>query len=193
MGEEVKEFWVLHLPGSLCPWRAFSLSTPGLADHDRLCPWCPACEQWTLRSRAMNDIGDYVGSNLEISWLPNLDGLIEGYARNFRPGIGGESGCRTRADPGSSHDVNHSGLWAGADPGSLRVHQSTSPQEADWEGESAQVWAGQHQDSLPYQSPSYSLSCPWGHLLAWPSTQGCWGLGSAQPASNPAPSLQAPL
>ena len=40
--------------------------------------------------RAMNDIGDYIGSNLEISWLPNLDGLIEGYARNFRPGIGGE-------------------------------------------------------------------------------------------------------
>ncbi|XP_057406216.1 gamma-aminobutyric acid receptor subunit delta isoform X4 [Balaenoptera acutorostrata] len=39
--------------------------------------------------RAMNDIGDYVGSNLEISWLPNLDGLIQGYARNFRPGIGG--------------------------------------------------------------------------------------------------------
>uniref|UniRef100_A0A2K6SUH9 Gamma-aminobutyric acid type A receptor subunit delta n=1 Tax=Saimiri boliviensis boliviensis TaxID=39432 RepID=A0A2K6SUH9_SAIBB len=38
---------------------------------------------------AMNDIGDYVGSNLEISWLPNLDGLIAGYARNFRPGIGG--------------------------------------------------------------------------------------------------------
>ncbi|XP_073661650.1 gamma-aminobutyric acid receptor subunit delta [Tursiops truncatus] len=41
------------------------------------------------QDRAMNDIGDYVGSNLEISWLPNLDGLIEGYARNFRPGIGG--------------------------------------------------------------------------------------------------------
>ncbi|XP_017398121.1 gamma-aminobutyric acid receptor subunit delta isoform X1 [Cebus imitator] len=40
-------------------------------------------------TRAMNDIGDYVGSNLEISWLPNLDGLIAGYARNFRPGIGG--------------------------------------------------------------------------------------------------------
>ncbi|EHB00341.1 Gamma-aminobutyric acid receptor subunit delta [Heterocephalus glaber] len=37
----------------------------------------------------MNDIGDYVGSNLEISWLPNLDGLVEGYARNFRPGSGG--------------------------------------------------------------------------------------------------------
>lgn len=40
----------------------------------------------------MTDIGDYVGSNLEISWLPNLDGLVEGYARNFRPGIGGEHG-----------------------------------------------------------------------------------------------------
>ncbi|ELK19599.1 Gamma-aminobutyric acid receptor subunit delta [Pteropus alecto] len=45
-------------------------------------------------SRAMNDIGDYVGSNLEISWLPNLDGLMEGYARNFRPGIGGEHGSQ---------------------------------------------------------------------------------------------------
>ncbi|KFU95403.1 Gamma-aminobutyric acid receptor subunit delta, partial [Chaetura pelagica] len=38
---------------------------------------------------AMNDIGDYVGSNIEISWLPNLDDLMKGYARNFRPGIGG--------------------------------------------------------------------------------------------------------
>ncbi|XP_018602192.1 gamma-aminobutyric acid receptor subunit delta isoform X2 [Scleropages formosus] len=37
----------------------------------------------------MNDIGDYVGTDVEISWLPNLDGLMEGYARNFRPGIGG--------------------------------------------------------------------------------------------------------
>ncbi|MFT7804578.1 gamma-aminobutyric acid receptor subunit delta-like [Arapaima gigas] len=37
----------------------------------------------------MNDIGDYVGTDIEISWLPNLDGLMEGYARNFRPGIGG--------------------------------------------------------------------------------------------------------
>lgn len=44
---------------------------------------------WPCIPRAMNDIGDYVGSNLEISWLPNLDGLMEGYARNFRPGIGG--------------------------------------------------------------------------------------------------------
>nr|XP_051685512.1 gamma-aminobutyric acid receptor subunit delta isoform X1 [Oryctolagus cuniculus] len=44
---------------------------------------------WEPGGRAMNDIGDYVGSNLEISWLPNLDGLVEGYARNFRPGIGG--------------------------------------------------------------------------------------------------------
>ncbi|KFP82633.1 Gamma-aminobutyric acid receptor subunit delta, partial [Acanthisitta chloris] len=38
---------------------------------------------------AMSDIGDYIGSNIEISWLPNLDDLMKGYARNFRPGIGG--------------------------------------------------------------------------------------------------------
>ncbi|POI35727.1 hypothetical protein CIB84_000521 [Bambusicola thoracicus] len=37
----------------------------------------------------MTDIGDYIGSNIEISWLPNLDDLMKGYARNFRPGIGG--------------------------------------------------------------------------------------------------------
>ncbi|XP_030041556.1 gamma-aminobutyric acid receptor subunit delta [Microcaecilia unicolor] len=37
----------------------------------------------------MNDIGDYIGANIEISWLPNLDDLTKGYARNFRPGIGG--------------------------------------------------------------------------------------------------------
>ncbi|KAF6344590.1 gamma-aminobutyric acid type A receptor subunit delta [Rhinolophus ferrumequinum] len=47
------------------------------------------CAQQHRGTRAMTDIGDYVGSNLEISWLPNLDGLVEGYARNFRPGIGG--------------------------------------------------------------------------------------------------------
>ncbi|XP_075046919.1 gamma-aminobutyric acid receptor subunit delta [Mixophyes fleayi] len=35
------------------------------------------------------DIGNYVGSNIEISWVPNLDGLMRGYATNFRPGIGG--------------------------------------------------------------------------------------------------------
>ncbi|KAI5621911.1 gamma-aminobutyric acid receptor subunit delta [Silurus asotus] len=41
-------------------------------------------------TRAMlNDIGDYVGTDIEISWLPNLDDLMKGYARNFRPGIGG--------------------------------------------------------------------------------------------------------
>lgn len=49
VGEEVKESRVLHLPGSLCPQRAFSLSTPGLASQDRLCASCPACEEWTLR------------------------------------------------------------------------------------------------------------------------------------------------
>uniref|UniRef100_UPI003AAB1BBC gamma-aminobutyric acid receptor subunit delta-like n=1 Tax=Centroberyx gerrardi TaxID=166262 RepID=UPI003AAB1BBC len=41
-------------------------------------------------TRAMlSDIGDYVGTGIEISWLPNLDDLMKGYARNFRPGIGG--------------------------------------------------------------------------------------------------------
>ncbi|CAL1606980.1 unnamed protein product [Knipowitschia caucasica] len=40
--------------------------------------------------RAMlSDIGDYVGTDIQISWLPNLDDLMKGYARNFRPGIGG--------------------------------------------------------------------------------------------------------
>lgn len=38
----------------------------------------------------LSDIGDYVGKDIEISWLPNLDDLMKGYARNFRPGIGGE-------------------------------------------------------------------------------------------------------
>lgn len=47
----------------------------------------------------MNDIGDYVGSNLEISWLPNLDHLMEGYARNFRPCIGGERGLAGLVTP----------------------------------------------------------------------------------------------
>ncbi|KAG8505469.1 Gamma-aminobutyric acid receptor subunit delta [Galemys pyrenaicus] len=47
------------------------------------------CAQLHRGTRAMSDIGDYVGSNLEIAWLPNLDGLVDGYARNFRPGIGG--------------------------------------------------------------------------------------------------------
>uniref|UniRef100_A0A672KJD3 Gamma-aminobutyric acid type A receptor subunit delta n=1 Tax=Sinocyclocheilus grahami TaxID=75366 RepID=A0A672KJD3_SINGR len=37
----------------------------------------------------LSDIGDYVGTDIEISWLPNLDDLMKGYARNFRPGIGG--------------------------------------------------------------------------------------------------------
>nr|XP_056721504.1 gamma-aminobutyric acid receptor subunit delta [Euleptes europaea] len=45
--------------------------------------------QECVGGRAMNDIGDYIGSNVEISWLPNLDDLMKGYARNFRPGIGG--------------------------------------------------------------------------------------------------------
>ncbi|XP_038602905.1 gamma-aminobutyric acid receptor subunit delta isoform X2 [Tachyglossus aculeatus] len=47
------------------------------------------CTQLHRCPRAMNDIGDYIGSDVEISWLPNLDDLMTGYARNFRPGIGG--------------------------------------------------------------------------------------------------------
>uniref|UniRef100_A0A8V0Z5V0 Gamma-aminobutyric acid receptor subunit delta n=2 Tax=Gallus gallus TaxID=9031 RepID=A0A8V0Z5V0_CHICK len=47
------------------------------------------CTQQHRCIRAMTDIGDYIGSNIEISWLPNLDDLMKGYARNFRPGIGG--------------------------------------------------------------------------------------------------------
>ncbi|XP_073172675.1 gamma-aminobutyric acid receptor subunit delta isoform X2 [Lepidochelys kempii] len=47
------------------------------------------CTQQHRCISAMNDIGDYTGSNIEISWLPNLDDLMKGYARNFRPGIGG--------------------------------------------------------------------------------------------------------
>ncbi|KAM4652118.1 gamma-aminobutyric acid receptor subunit delta [Discoglossus pictus] len=35
------------------------------------------------------DIGEYIGSNIQIAWMPNLDDLMKGYARNFRPGIGG--------------------------------------------------------------------------------------------------------
>ncbi|XP_069774417.1 gamma-aminobutyric acid receptor subunit delta isoform X3 [Narcine bancroftii] len=38
---------------------------------------------------AMNDLGEYISTDIEISWLPNLDDLMKGYARNFRPGIGG--------------------------------------------------------------------------------------------------------
>ncbi|XP_055515523.1 gamma-aminobutyric acid receptor subunit delta isoform X2 [Leucoraja erinacea] len=39
--------------------------------------------------RAMNDLGEYITTDIQISWLPNLDELMKGYARNFRPGIGG--------------------------------------------------------------------------------------------------------
>ena len=96
--------WALLLWGLPCFWQEFlgragALTVvfpahPWLRPRKglRCHPWLPACDQWAFVSRAMNDIGDYVGSNLEISWLPNLDGLMEGYARNFRPGIGGEGG-----------------------------------------------------------------------------------------------------
>ncbi|XP_072888561.1 gamma-aminobutyric acid receptor subunit delta isoform X2 [Hemitrygon akajei] len=45
--------------------------------------------QHTKFVRAMNDLGEYITTDIEISWLPNLDDLMKGYARNFRPGIGG--------------------------------------------------------------------------------------------------------
>ncbi|XP_069597028.1 gamma-aminobutyric acid receptor subunit delta isoform X1 [Ranitomeya imitator] len=35
------------------------------------------------------DIGDYIGSNLDIAWMPSLKGFMKGYAMKFRPGIGG--------------------------------------------------------------------------------------------------------
>lgn len=51
------------------------------------------CFVWIMENRSaramLSDIGDYVGTDIEISWLPNLDDLMKGYARNFRPGIGG--------------------------------------------------------------------------------------------------------
>ncbi|KAM5141139.1 gamma-aminobutyric acid receptor subunit delta [Mantella aurantiaca] len=46
-------------------------------------------QQITCRSSGTEDIGEYIGSNIELSWVPDLDGLMQGYARNFRPGIGG--------------------------------------------------------------------------------------------------------
>ncbi|XP_072281755.1 gamma-aminobutyric acid receptor subunit delta [Pyxicephalus adspersus] len=46
-------------------------------------------QQITSHSNGAEDIGEYIGSNIEMSWMPNLDELMQGYARNFRPGIGG--------------------------------------------------------------------------------------------------------
>uniref|UniRef100_F6TKF1 Gamma-aminobutyric acid (GABA) A receptor, delta n=1 Tax=Xenopus tropicalis TaxID=8364 RepID=F6TKF1_XENTR len=47
------------------------------------------CIQMPLCLSHSEDIGEFIGSNIEISWVPNLDDLMKGYARNFRPGIGG--------------------------------------------------------------------------------------------------------
>lgn len=100
-----------------------SLPTRGLSAQDRILslgrapgglPSILLVTRGLCASRAMSDIGDYVGSNLEISWLPNLDGLMDGYARNFRPGIGGESGHQGHSRPcGPTVDVSPAGLWAG--------------------------------------------------------------------------------
>ncbi|XP_035239424.1 gamma-aminobutyric acid receptor subunit delta [Anguilla anguilla] len=55
-----------------------------------LSAWLLLCiERSTFTRAMMSDIGEYVGTDIEISWLPNLDELMKGYARNFRPGIGG--------------------------------------------------------------------------------------------------------
>lgn len=72
----------------------------------------------------LNDIGDYVGTDIEISWLPNLDDLMKGYARNFRPGIGGESFDRTFTAPfqlqsflayvleNLTHNIRSNAVWS---------------------------------------------------------------------------------
>lgn len=52
--------------------------------------WRVLCFSFVSSRAMLSDIGDYVGTDIEISWLPNLDDLMKGYARNFRPGIGGE-------------------------------------------------------------------------------------------------------
>lgn len=52
--------------------------------------WRLLCLLFVSFRAMLSDIGDYVGTDIEISWLPNLDDLMKGYARNFRPGIGGE-------------------------------------------------------------------------------------------------------
>ncbi|XP_069804112.1 gamma-aminobutyric acid receptor subunit delta isoform X2 [Dendropsophus ebraccatus] len=47
------------------------------------------CTASAMRPSGTEDIGDYIGSNLDIAWMPSLEGLMKGYARKFRPGIGG--------------------------------------------------------------------------------------------------------
>ncbi|CAJ0959625.1 unnamed protein product [Ranitomeya imitator] len=43
----------------------------------------------TAQNNGAEDIGDYIGSNLDIAWMPSLKGFMKGYAMKFRPGIGG--------------------------------------------------------------------------------------------------------
>lgn len=132
----------------------------------------------------MNDIGDYVGSNLEISWLPNLDGLMEGYARNFRPGIGGEGGRPGRGQAtGASCGVSPAWLWAGGSWLPRGECQPPSETAARW------IFSGfRHQDCRPCKNPGCSLSC-----LPVVGGVGCRGLASAPRHLGPAPSSQGPL
>lgn len=72
-----------------CVWSSARFSSGHIVCLDDR--WVSLLSLLSLSSRAMlSDIGDYVGTDIEISWLPNLDDLMKGYARNFRPGIGGE-------------------------------------------------------------------------------------------------------
>lgn len=134
---EAEESWALLLPGAPWFWQELlglaRSSLEGLSQWlrpsrgPRLHPWHPDCDQWAFVSRAMNDIGDYVGSNLEISWLPNLDGLMEGYARNFRPGIGGEGGRWGHGwTPASRWVSEPCWLWDGSPEGCICGPQAVS-------------------------------------------------------------------
>lgn len=65
-------------PEGLLPVHSWP-SFPGQA----LCLVPPACEEWTLRFQGNGpSSGDYVVQPGDIL-APNLDGLIEAYARNF--------------------------------------------------------------------------------------------------------------
>lgn len=119
----------------------------------------------------MNDIGDYVGSNLEISWLPNLDGLIEGYARNFRPGIGGEGGQRGHGGSAASSCGGEPcwrrarlprGVCLWSPRGVSHLNSSPPPPGDSWEGGSSQ---GLVADFCQHGLPCKTLADPCSALL----------------------------
>ena len=79
-------FVLMNVPNSILVSGRFSCGHMALSDD----PWKLLCLLFVSFRAMLSDIGDYVGTDIEISWLPNLDELMKGYARNFRPGIGGE-------------------------------------------------------------------------------------------------------